>query len=78
MFLESGMGSVDWGAQPPWLQFVAPPRGEPGRGRFNLRWAVRARRVNREGAVHCARGGRAPQSSDDFEDDAEAAEGVAA
>src|SRR5439155_3922557 len=51
----------EWGAQPPRLLFGAPSRRTPARTNAVISERVCVCRVGREGAVHSARGGRAPQ-----------------
>ena len=51
------------GAQPPRLQFGAPRAEHVRRGTAQSASQFRASRVNREGAVHSARGGRGPLST---------------
>ena len=55
------MQSKGWGAQPPRLRFGAPSRRTRARSSSPNGAVRRTAPANREGAVSCARGGRAPQ-----------------
>ena len=57
---SSKSGSIFGGAQPPRLQFGAPSHRTRTRQASRNGGIVSLAPVNREGAIHCARGGRAP------------------